>query len=269
MAGWGSDESYDDVEKDHLAFLRQGLPQYLAFHQAYRGFLPENFNDGNLKPEDPRARALHRLGFLNYSVLVNALLVKRAAENAGGVSTMLDVYGRASAFFLRAGAVIDISKKLEAAQTPYFKAGAMSKERDTPHADALWERMKVVDDYNNFLKHNGLPATRLVKRDGHTEVEIPTDIPMAAMWKEQKPDTPLGELFAFYAPEIFAALDAFYAALVARTGEVQKDWQLTSVAQPRGIRHIVESKSPLSSSLGQLDGYQAMPMLGDLLKHCL
>jgi hypothetical protein len=60
---------------------------------------------------------------------------------------------------------------------------------------------------------------------------------------------------------IFAGLDAFYRDLLARSADLVKDWQLTSIAEPRGIRHIVESKSPLSSSLAQLDGYQAMPKL--------
>jgi hypothetical protein len=181
------------------------MPNYLALHEAYRGFLPENFNGGSLKADDVRAHALHRLGFQNYSVLVNTLLVKRVAETSGDISSMLDVYGRASAFFLRAGAVIDISRKLEASQARIYKTGTMSKPKDadTPHADFLRRRLKTVDEYNNFLKHNGLPATRLVNRDGRTEVEIPADIPMGAMWKEQQPDTPLGDLFAFYAPENF------------------------------------------------------------------
>ncbi len=121
MAGMGwqdRPENYDEVEQRHFGWLQSDLGGYLALHEALAGFLPQNFLVGGypLADGDERATRLHGLGFLNYSVVVNVLLAKAESERAGEEwTTVLDVYGHLSAFFLRLGAAIDIAMKFETA----------------------------------------------------------------------------------------------------------------------------------------------------------
>jgi hypothetical protein len=267
MTSWGANDTFfDDVERDNLEFVQEALPNYLAMHKAYCGFLPENFNGDELGAADARAMELHRLGFLNYSILINALLVQRAADAAGDLTGMLDVYGRTSAFFLRAGAVIDIAVRLEESQARVYNAGQMEDGAGgAPNAAVLRKRLSTVDKYNNFLKHNGLPAVRLVDEGGAQQVQIPAEIPMCgAIWSAQKPNAPLATLLGCYAIEVMAELNRFYGALDAASMTALAGWGLTPRAAPAGIRTVLKQAN--SGSLAVLDGYQSSTSSSYFLK---
>lgn len=256
MTAWGTDSSfYDDVERDHLDWLKENLPNYLALHETYCGFLPENFN-GGLSDADVRAGELRRLGFLNYSILINALLVQRAAKTAPSLTSMLDVYGRTSAFFLRAGAVIDIALPLEETQNRLYQGGKIVETKDAPARAVLKKSLGTVDQYNNFLKHNGLPAVRLVSEAGGQTVQIPEEIPMrGAIWAAQNPNAKLGTLLECYALEIMSALNVFYGALNSAGAKALGGWSLAQTSTPAGIRTVLKQAS--SGSIAPLDGYQS------------
>jgi hypothetical protein len=113
MAWRDTQSNYDDIEWVNRALLAEELPAYLDFHERHLGHLPQNFVEQHggapLAEADARYGAINRIGFFSYAVLVNLVLLQRAAnELPKEFRSAIEVYDHAGRFFLRAGAATDI-----------------------------------------------------------------------------------------------------------------------------------------------------------------
>ncbi|WP_437732101.1 hypothetical protein [Sorangium sp. So ce1335] len=252
---WGDNETYyDEIEWNHIDWLRANLPSYIKFHAESKGHLPENFVDtgGNrpLAKADAVAGYIRRTGYLSYSIFVNVLLAKEALDLPSEGETMLRVYSRVSSFFLRAGAVIDISKELW--NTTQWDRNTKKVKGLAGPAKVLKTTLDPIDAFNNFTKHGGLAPAGLLRAEfdgkaGHI-VLLPKELSRSAQdWSEHpEPDQDADALLATYFKKLVSEIDKFYDALVKDNARRLRCWRTTTVAAPKGIRDFVDV---------QADGY--------------
>ncbi len=265
---WGRDsEIYDDIERSNLPLIRARLERYLEFHTANRGHLPANFQDATsrrpLDSADPRVEAFNKIGYYNYSVLVDLILVYREYKAIPiRANDVLDVYWGVSRFFTRLGAAIDKASFLAKAVELDFDRGKFSPhpigKEGASVGKELRDRLTAADKYNNAVKHHGLPALMLKMSEGGDsatlEVFIPDNFsPGQVGWAAQTPrERPL-EVCKIYQKTAFAAFDNFFAVLATDAPTMHARWNL-SVAP--AVQGIVTLSGPTSGSLRAVpDGY--------------
>lgn len=248
--------TYDSVEAEHLNWLHAIWPNYLEFHEAQGRHLPSNFLDSvsrqPLSLNDVRWEHMNRMAFLSYSVFINVALAKEVAEDVTPTSGVLRVYDRTSAFFLRIGAAIDQAQHLEmmCAKT-WTQHGGLGRGSVGPQNlySSLKCALEVVDRYNNFLKHNGLPAVNLEE----STVKIPSELDKNKhkTWAEQSTHAALDAVLQAAFGTAMASFDNFYKGLATQTSARLQRLGLAK----KGESELVSVRNAPSGSLVGLDGY--------------
>lgn len=254
---------YDSVEAARLAWLHASWPHYLAFHEAQARHLPANFVDklsGHaLEPVDARWRHMNQIAFLSYSIFVNVALAKEAESDVTSPKDVFGTYDRTSRFFLRIGAAIDQSQHLEAICAKSWTQPNLSKGTlaNPSLCSVLKKALDVVDRYNNFLKHNGLPATTLVESGGLVSLDIPTDLDKSKhkIWSDQATN---GEVDTVLKTSFMAAMrefDRYYECLASATPDRLDRLGL----KKKSSLDFVSVRNAPSGSFDGLDGYVRLP----------
>jgi hypothetical protein len=257
--------NYDAIEASELDWLKKDWPNYLAFHEAQAYHLPANFLDGTsrepLMDTDPRWNHLNRIGFLSYSIFVNLVLAKRITTIASAPADVLEVYDRTSRHFLRIGAAIDQAEFLEKECAKSWQSNTLGKGRlpNPSWYSTLKTTLSVVDKYNNYLKHNGLPAIQFEQSDGHQSILIPSRLASSnhRLWSDQSPDAAFQQVFQASTTDAVRAFDTFYEQLAITTNSRLANLKLIKNPDSdlRGIQTLLQT--PLSGALKGLDGYQS------------
>ncbi len=257
---------YDSIEVDHLHWLDANWPNYLDFHEAQGRHLPTNFLDSTscepLSSNDVRWQHMNQMAFLSYSVFINVALSKEAAEDLASISGALRVYDRTSAFFLRIGAAIDQAQHLETICTKICADGVL--ERGSVERPSLYSSLKlalqVVDSYNNFLKHNGLPAVKLEESDGALTVKIPDalDKNRHKTWADQSTHVTLDAVLQAALAKAMPAFDSFYKSLATQTPMRLERLGLAK----KEASDLVSVRHASCGSLVGLDGYVGVGQAG-------
>jgi hypothetical protein len=242
--------------------LQASWPHYLAFHEAQGYHLPTNLVDGTtgkaLDVSDGRWRHMNQIAFLSYSIFINVALAKEVESDVTASKDIFGTYDRTSGFFLRLGAAIDQAQHLEAVCAKSWTGQSLKKGTLASPTlySALKKSLNVVDKYNNFLKHNGLPATRLVESAGVVAIDIPTELDKSKhkIWSDQSTDGELDEVLGTSLQIAMRAFNLYYEILTRETSDRLRRLGLKKKA-PSGL---VSVQNAPPGSFDGLDGYVSL-----------